>query len=174
MTYGARVALAALLLVRPVAPAAQEVTGPALKAAFIYHFVKFTTWPADALPGSAPLVMCVLGDPAVGAALEQAVKNRQVDGHPIHVSQMSPTAALRACQVLYVSGLSAARLAEVVASVSSTPVLTVSDSDMFLQSGGIAQFHYQNGQLRFGLAGKAASHARLQISSRLLVLSKRP
>ena len=66
-----RAAIAGLLLIRsPVS--AQDVTEPALKAAFIYNFAKFTEWPAA--PAQEPFVLCVLGDAAVGDALVQAVK----------------------------------------------------------------------------------------------------
>jgi len=40
---------------------AQDVTEPALKAAFIYNFARFTTWPPD-LPATDSFVICVLGD----------------------------------------------------------------------------------------------------------------
>jgi hypothetical protein len=164
-----------LFLMQAMTPAAQEVTEPALKAAFLYHFARFTTWPADGLSSpSAPMTMCVLGDQAVGAALAQAVKHRQVAGHAIRVVQLGAGESAGACQVLYLSGLPAARIAGVVATVREVPVLTVSDSATFLKAGGIAQFHFQKGQLRFVLAADAASRAGLQLSSRILILSKKP
>src|SRR3990170_6962673 len=81
---------------------AQEVTGPALKAAFLFNFVKFTTWPADVLPEAAPLVMCVVNDPAVGVALSHAVGGRVVLGHQIQVVQPANAEPLDKCQVVYV------------------------------------------------------------------------
>ena len=48
-----RAAIAGLLLIRS-SVSAQDVTEPALKAAFIYNFAKFTEWPADALPQRSP------------------------------------------------------------------------------------------------------------------------
>ena len=41
-----RAAIAAALLM-PVPASAQDVTEPALKAAFIYNFAKFTEWPPE-------------------------------------------------------------------------------------------------------------------------------
>ena len=55
------VALAAMLaLVRP-ALRAQAVTQPALRAAFLYNFAKFTEWPANSLPDGS-LTLCVLDE----------------------------------------------------------------------------------------------------------------
>ena len=64
----------ALLLLMPIPSAAQDVTEPALKAAFIYNFAKFTEWPADVMTTAEPLLLCVLGDAAIGDALERAVR----------------------------------------------------------------------------------------------------
>ena len=78
----------AVMLLMPLAAVAQDVTAPALKAAFIYNFAKFTEWPV-ALPASEPFVICVLGDAAVGDALERVVKGREFAGRRM-VGRSSP------------------------------------------------------------------------------------
>jgi hypothetical protein len=162
-----------VLILRPGGLVAQEVTGPALKAAFLFNFVKFTTWPQDVLPDAAPLLMCVVNAPAIGSALGEAVQGRVVAGHAIRVSQPTDIAGLRGCHVLFVSGPRAAAL-KVMAVVREAPVLTVSDVPSFTAEGGIAQFHLQQGQLRFAFGIDAARAARLQISSKLLALARQP
>jgi hypothetical protein len=169
-----RVALVAVLLtLSPGRLLTQEVTGPALKAAFLFNFVKFTTWPPDVLPEGAPLQMCVVNAEAVGGALSAAVQGRVVVGHAIHVAEPTDGASLRGCHVLFVSGPRAAAL-KVVADVRDAPVLTVSDLQGFTAEGGVAQFHLQQGQLRFAFGRDAARTARLQISSKLLTLARQP
>lgn len=162
-----------VLLVPMPASRAQEVTGPALKAAFLFNFVKFTVWPADALPDAAPLVMCVVNDRAIGQSLAVAVRGRAVLGHDIRVLETEDPALLRTCHVLYVSGSRAMAL-KAVNAVRSVPVLTVSDQPAFNDDGGVAQLHVQQGQLRFAIAAEAARAARLQISSKLLALARKP
>ncbi len=164
---------AMLVLLRPGAPGAQEVTGAALRAAFLFNFVKFTTWPAEALPDNAPLVMCVVNAPAIGAALTEAVEGRVVAGHELRVAQPTASKGLGHCHVLYVSGPRQGVLAA-LAAVRHLPVLTVSDLQGFTTEGGIAQLHVQQGQLRFVFALDAVRAAQLQISSRLLALSREP
>lgn len=161
-----------LLLARE--PRAQEVTPQALKAAFIYTFVKFTTWPETALPAGAPLLMCVLGDDAVGDALSRATAGRMLEDHPLEVARVAAPGALDGCSLLYLSNLSAGRAGQVVSPVADVPVLTISDIAGFNDVGGIAQFHYQQGQLRFNVNIEASRRAGLQISSRLLLLIRRP
>ena len=153
--------------------AAQDVTEPALKAAFIYNFAKFTEWPADARATGAPLVLCVLGDTAIGGALERAVKERTLAGHSIGVSQTAPDRrSLAGCHVAYVAGVTASEAAKVVAELRDAPVLTISEIEGFTKMGGIAQFFFENGQLRFDVQVASAKRARLQISSRLLALAR--
>src|SRR6185436_7661576 len=89
-------AIAVVMMMR--APGlAQNVTEPALKAAFIYNFARFTSWP-DGWPAAEPFVICVIGD-AVADALERVVKGRQLAAHPIAVSRATPTGTIRACHL---------------------------------------------------------------------------
>jgi hypothetical protein len=151
---------------------AQDVTEPALKAAFIYNFAKFTEWPADAVPAAGPFVMCVLGDTAVGDALERAVNAHVLAGRSMAVSNVAPTVPRGVCHILYVSGVPAAQVARLVAGLHDLPVLTISDIDGFAELGGIAQLFFVHGQLRFSIRDEFAKRAGLQISSKLLALAK--
>ena len=162
-----------LVLLRPATPGAQEVTAPALKAAFLFKFVMFTTWPADVLPDDSPLLMCVVNAPAIGSALADTVKDRVVAGRAIRVAQPADANAMRGCHVLYVGGPRSVALSA-IAAVRHMPVLTVSDVQAFTKEGGIAQLYVQQGQLRFAFALDAIRAARLQISSKLLALSREP
>lgn len=167
---GAVVVLFLLLL--PIRPLGQDVTEVALKAAFIYNFAKFTDWPADALPNGAPLVACVLGDPAVADALERTVRGRQASGHGIEVLLLrAPEKELKSCHLLYVSGVPASQATDVAAALRTAPVLTISDIETFASNGGVAQFFVENGKMRFTINLGAARRARLQLSSRLLALA---
>jgi hypothetical protein len=166
-------AIAGLLLMRITPVAGQEVTAPALKAAFIYNFAKFTEWPVDMAPGTGPIFICVLGDAAVAEALERAVKRRMVAGHSISVSLVAPTGPPGVCHILYVAGVPPRQAAQVVGELRDVPVLTISDLDGFTDAGGIVQLFFEHGQLRFGIDYESAKRARLQISSSLFALARR-
>jgi uncharacterized protein DUF4154 len=161
----------AFLLLLGMVGGAQDVTEPALKAAFIFNFAKFTEWPS-ALPAAGPFMMCVFGDAAVGDALDRAVVGRVLGGHPIVTSRPVAAEPKRACHLLYVSGVSAAQAGQVVADLRDVPVLTISDVEGFTDVGGIAQFFFEHGQLRFRIQLESAKRARLLISSRLLIMAK--
>jgi hypothetical protein len=167
----ARVAIAISLLM-PTITVAQDVTAPALKAAFIYNFVRFTEWPGP-LPVSDPFVICVLGNAEVGDALTRVVKGRDVAGQRMIVSIAPTSVPKEACRVLFVSGASASEVVRAVAGLQDSPVLTISDVVGFTEAGGMAQFFFESGQLRFHIKLEAVKRSRLQMSSRLLVLAER-
>jgi hypothetical protein len=151
---------------------AQDVSGPNLKAAYIYRFALFTEWPADALPSTGPLTMCVVGDPAVREALERTVRGVTVANRSVAVAFSQPDKLPPQCHTLYVSGVSSAQAARLVAGLRETPVLTISDLEGFNGMGGIAEFFYEAGQLRFSIRPDAVTQSHLQLSSRLILLAR--
>jgi hypothetical protein len=173
LVAGSSILFATLALLLPfrLVAFAQDVTEPTLKAAYIYNFARFTEWPDD--PRTSPLAICVLGDAAVGDALERVVRGRQLAGRTVVVSRVAVSGPKVACHVLYVSSMTAAQLEKVVASVQDAPVLTIGDAQDFTGVGGIAQFFFERGQLRFNISRQAVKRARLQINSRLLALAQR-
>jgi hypothetical protein len=164
------VAIAAASLLYAPAARAQDVTEPALKAAYIYNFAKFTDWPADALPAAAPFNACVLGDDSLGDALERTVSGRHLSGRVIHVVRVRLDSAMRSCHLLYVSGVTGAQIETIAALVRDAPVLTISDADDFARVG-IAQLFLESGKMAFKFNLEVARRSRLQLSSRLLVLA---
>jgi uncharacterized protein DUF4154 len=163
----------AVLLLTPIPASTQDVTEPALKAAFIYNFAKFTDWPAGVVPATEPLVMCVLGDDAVSDALARTVRNREIAGRKMTVSRLPPKGSHGTCHILYVSGVTSSEAAHSVEGLADTPVLTLSDVEGFTKLGGIAEFFFERGQLRFDVYFPAVKRARLHIGSGLLALARK-
>jgi uncharacterized protein DUF4154 len=165
------VVLATALLGSAGFASAQDVTEPALKALFIYNFAKFTEWPSAAVAAAEPLNLCVVGDQAVGEALEKAVKGRALAGHQLNVAQVAQVGPAQSCHVLYVSGVTVGRAAQVIEKLRDGPVLTISDLEGFTDRGGIAECFFVDGRLRFKVHSPSAERARLKISSRLMLLA---
>jgi hypothetical protein len=166
--------LAALMAARPAPVIAQDVSTasvPAVTAAFLVNFARFTEWPPDALAPDAPLVMCVT-DPAVATALTVATVNHPVDRHPVAVRIVRAEDDLARCTVLYASGLDARRLALILASVRSLSVLSVGDTEAFTHAGGVMYLYLEDGRMRFAVNVAAADRARLHFSAKLLKLAR--
>jgi len=54
-----------------------------------------------------------------------------------------------------------------------SPVLTIGESEQFLDAGGMISFVFEDAQLRFEVNPESAQKARLEISSKLLRLAKK-
>ena len=55
-----------------------------LKAAFLYRFASFVSWPKEAFEADdSPLILAVLGDEAFGKVLERTIKSNKVRGREI-------------------------------------------------------------------------------------------
>ncbi len=163
-------AVAALLA--PAISTPQDVTAPALKAAFIDNFARFTEWPESSRTAAA-FVICVLGDTAVGEAIEGLVAGRDAAGRPVVVSVVAAAAPKDACHILYVSGATTREAAQVAAGLRNLPVLTIGDGVGFIAAGGMVRFFFERGQLRFNINVEAVKRSGLRMSSRLLVLAQR-
>lgn len=151
---------------------AQGVSTPGLTAAFLFNFVKFTTWPADRLREGSPIVICVGGNELVADALVQLTQSKTVEGHALAIRRTNLDGPLTECHLVYGASLNANRAQQLIRSASGHPILTVSDLEDFAQRGGVANFFITGGRMRFAVNTLAAERARLRISSTLLALAK--
>jgi len=151
--------------------AAQSVTAPELKAAFLFNFAKFAEWPADVISLNSSLVLCVAGDGAVADALDKTVMGHQIDGHSVVIAR-GKVDSLPTCHVMYAAGLDAKETVRLLNSLKGLAVFTVSDREQFAQLGGVAYFFVENGKMRFAINQDAAQRAHLTLSSKLLSLAK--
>jgi len=149
---------------------AQPMAEPAIRAAFLYNFAKFTQWPADSLPAGAPMTLCVMGDGAVAGTLKQLAAGHPIDGHDVRVVAMTADGALRSCQILYVAGNDPQRDSDILGPLRAAPVLTVGDTPRFAVAGGVARVFVDNGRMRFAVNMDAMQRTRLHISSKVLAL----
>jgi len=169
-SVAALVALVAMPMLADSA-SAQSASAPDLTAAYLTNFVKFTVWPAEALPADAPLVLCVEGSATVADALEGMTRSQKVAGHPLTVRRVKADDPLQPCHVLYASELARERADRLLRTTATLPILTVSDSTDFTRRGGIVSFFVEKERLRFAVNPDAAERAGLRISAKLLSLS---
>jgi hypothetical protein len=151
---------------------AQTAAEADVKAAFLFNFARFVTWPADDLHAGSSLLVCVAGDPGVAQALETLVKDRAIDGHGVNVRRLGTEVLDGACHVLYVGGLDAVRSLRLAQTLTGGAVLTVSDADHFAERGGVAQLIHENGRMTFALNTDSVQEKRLQVSAKLLGLAR--
>jgi hypothetical protein len=142
-----------------------------VKATFLLNFSKFVTYPEKAFSNSEHQI-CVLGDDPFQGSLSILVKDEEVHGRPIKISYLRDIEAVNKCQALFVSQSEQNRLASIIGSVRQQPILTVSDIENFVTSGGMIQFYILDNNVRFFIDPVTASESELKVSSRLLQVAK--
>lgn len=167
--------VAALLLA--MLPLAGSAATPqpeyALKAAFIYNFALFTTWPASI---GDQLLFCTLrGDP-FGGELDDAA-GRMVGPRTVRVRRgLDPAKdfdAIAPCNVLYVPPAAVPGLAALRARLGARPMLVVTDADGALESGAALNMRLSQGRVAFEANRSAARAAGLDLDYQLLRLATR-
>ena len=146
-----------------------------LKAAFLYNFAKFIDWPPEVLADDkASFVIGVLGNNPFGNNLEQIVAGKKINARPIVIQVLQNATEAGHCQILFISSSEKKRFTEIIQILHGTAVLTVSETDQFIESGGMVNFVPDASKIRFQINNEAAKAAGLKISSKLLSLAITP
>ncbi|MGH6932358.1 MAG: YfiR family protein [Dongiaceae bacterium] len=166
-------ALAVGLLSAPTTQA-QEANEHLVKAAFIYNFAKFTTWPSESFPDpTAPITLCIVGKHDFGTAFD-SVAGKSVGGRAVSVKYLGSLKAQDQCHVIFIARSEHARLPKIVKANQKVQALTVSDMDGFIEEGGMIRLiHEPDDRISFEINPKSAEESGLKLSSRLLSLAKR-
>jgi hypothetical protein len=140
-----------------------------VKATYLYNFTRFVEWPVQGLPGqSDSFAICVLGDNPFGPALQATVAQETIAGRSVVAKQVPTLQDAANCRVLFISSSEDKRLKEILASLGTASVLTVSDLPKFTQRGGMVQFIVDSNRVRFEVNSATAERAGLTLSSELL------
>lgn len=170
-TRGARRMLCALLLLGAAAGGlAQPASEHAVKAGFVFNFIKFTQWPAGDEAVSAPLRLCSTGAEALQGQLAQ-LQGRAMGGRALEVVPGAVAAKVRQCDVLFIGEGDADRLDALLRGLGNAPVLTVGDLPGFVQAGGMIGLRIEANRVRFDVNLAVAQRSGLVLNSQMLKLA---
>lgn len=118
-----------LLLLAALAPAESEREKEyRTKAAFLYQFPQYTTWPKEAL-GKAedPFVIAVLGGDPFGKVLDKLEENK-IGTHPIRIRRIKDAKDATGAHVLFLAETKAEEVRRIMKTIGKSPILTVADA----------------------------------------------
>ena len=143
-----------------------------VKAAFLCKFIKFMDWPSSRIVrNKGTFNIGVLGESQIASNLF-AIMPKSIDGWKLKIIKINNVKEALDTHMLFVSSSEQERFSDIINIVKKTSVLTVSDTDQFLESGGIVNFFMLKKMVRFEVNLKAAEMADIKISSKLLRLAK--
>lgn len=140
-----------------------------IKAVYLFKFIRFVKWPEDSLNGTYQV--CVLGNSPIIEQLK-SVDGYEVNGRMVHVKHFNDVDEVNFCHILFVSSEQSSKLPRVLKKLNYPPVLTVGETEEFLDKGGIVEFFTVGNYVRFKINQRAAENTGLVISSQLLYLTK--
>jgi hypothetical protein len=143
----------------------------AVKAAYLYQFGKFVEWPAQAKRGDA-FSICTFGTDPFGAALDQIVAGRTMNGEQIVARHLSDSSDVSQCDILFVARSDRSSVGQVLKMVEGKGILTVGDSAEFITSGGMINFQIDRNKVRFDINLRAMEQVGLKVSSQLLKVAR--
>jgi hypothetical protein len=157
-----RPVIAIALLISAVLARAQ-VDEATLKAAFVYNFALYTSWPAS--PGEPhALTLCIARTSALAPALRE-LEGKPVQARELVVRELETGASPMGCSILVLG-------AEAPAS-QEPGVLTICDcADHDGMHGTVIALVREGDRLRFDVDLGAANASKLSLSSKLLRLAR--
>ena len=144
-----------------------------VKAAFLYNFAKFITWP-DEWTRMRPdtIVVAVIGDDPFGVVLD-GLKMGAISGKNVHVERYENVEQITRCDVLFISTKDVEEARRIIASTDQLSILTVGECEGFTGAGGMIRFFLNSdSRVRFEINIAATSRADLDVSSKLLKIAR--
>jgi uncharacterized protein DUF4154 len=148
-----------------------------VKAAFLRHFAKYTTWPAGVFKKpDSPIVIWVIGKDPFGKVLDVAVKGKKL-GKRAYLVRRIPTvkAALADKQrphLLFVGALEARERKKLFDGIAKDPIVVIGNESGLAKKGALISFFLEGGRVRFQANPTAAKKRGIQFSSQFLRLAK--
>ncbi len=144
-----------------------------VKAAYLYNFTKFISWPEKQ---SETFNLCVLGADNF-IALLKPLEQRTALGMPIRLMRLDSVEQAGSCHILYVDddrtlSQSERPLTSLMAGGGLDGILTVSSEPLFAQRGGMIGFILRDGRIRLQVNLAEFKKNGLKISAKLTEIAE--
>jgi hypothetical protein len=164
------VACAITVATVPVRAAEPPSAEARIKAGIVYNLALAVNWPDSALP-SGVFVIGVVGqdvsDPQLSHLAGKEVRRRELS-----LVERLASPAVGTAQIVYISRSEQSRLGDLLRSLASLPLLTVSEIDGFCEEGGMVQLRRDRNRIQLLVNRRATERAGLRLSSQLLKVAE--
>lgn len=141
-----------------------------IKAAVIYKLLKFVEWPDESLQNGSPLGLCIVGNDPFGSFLE-TLNGRLIHGVSLNVTHLVSGQRLDHCQAVFIAEPDDRELNRFLDQVSNRPLLTISETNEFIQKGGMIGLFTKNNRVQFKINVNNTKNNGLSLSFQLLRLA---
>jgi hypothetical protein len=149
---------------------AQQADEQAVKAGFIYNFVKFTQWAAVPDGDTKRLLICTSAEKPLGGQFAK-LTGRTIGARAIDLRNNVGVNEWSGCDVMFIPRSDQDRAEHYLRAIGSAPILTVGDSSGFTKAGGMIGLRMEDSRVRFDVNLASAQRAGLQLNSQMLKLA---
>lgn len=143
-----------------------------VKAAYLFNFARFIQWPkADAELDASVFNLCIVGDPKIARALEDA-KSNDIGNRRLNVTLLNNAATVQHCQLVFITNPTGGLGRAILDDTRNLPILTVVDAGNPESDDGMITLLLVDGRLRFRVNQQAAQRAGLRIPAQVLKLAE--
>lgn len=148
----------------PPAYAEEQSSEYRLKAAFLYNFAAYTTWPNP--PGHA-FTLCIYGDNPFGKNL-QHLQGKKINEHDIFIKNTRNMMNLSDCHIVFITQSVIKEIDAIVKQLQGMPILTIADSPGVGRRGVVLNMAIKESKVIFEANIVMAKRNGLTLSSQLL------
>lgn len=144
---------------------AEEVAEYTAKAAFLYNFAIFTTWPDSNFD---VFNLCIYGADPFGKDLDKLMKKKRVNERSVTIYRISNLDQLEQCQLIFISHSEIDSLTSVIDTLRNKPILTVADSPDAARRGATINLAVKDNKVTFEVNLSMVRKAGLNLNAQLL------
>ena len=146
---------------------------PQLKAAFLYNFVHFVSWPDDAFQSKdEPFKICVADTEAMFKLLQATVRGEQIKQRVLQVEHLSGGDSNTSCHLVFVGEPQGTEFLVRYRKQFAKNTLIVSDIHESVLQGAMIEMRFQDGRLKLFIHRHHAEQAGLIIRANLLSVAQ--
>jgi len=149
---------------------ADEALEYKIKAAYLYNFTKFISWPER---NTATFNICLIGHNAFGNLLN-ALENKAALDKPIRIHRFDSAKQAKDCHIVYFETIDSREnlsIPGVLTIATLEKTLTVSSQPFFAEQGGMIGFVLEEDKVKLHINLKALKQSGLGISAKLIEVS---
>jgi len=138
-----------------------------VKAAYLYLFGKYITWPEESLPN---FTIGVYGHDPFGPIMEEVLTGKHIRNKPVIIKRFRPDTKIESCQILYI-GRDVAIDQNLLEEMNHNGILTIGENPKFLAKGGAIRYHLSKNRVHFSINLAVINQLNLKPSSQLLKIA---
>lgn len=144
-----------------------------IKAAFLYNFIRYTTWPEEVLgKKDEPIVLLVVGEDRFGSILTTTFEDKKLHDRAIVIRRVETAPEKIEAHLVFACGLDEKQEAALLKACSGRAILLIGDEAGLAKRGACADFYVKDRKVRFEVNTDVIKASKLTVSSQLLKLAR--